>query len=244
MDKISIVTICHNCKADLEMTMQSVFSQDYRYKEYIIVDGGSTDGTKELLKHHEDQIDLIISEQDDGIYDALNKGISRASGEWIICLNAGDIFSSDHILSDILHDGIPQDKSFIYSDLIMYHDDGSKKLHKMDRAKGDIHHQNAIYRKNLHEQYGYYIVTHPYIVSDLIFFLSIPEEKYLKTDGPIAYVKYGGTSSNIWCAEQSWAAKVIFGYDTIPLIFLRDIRMRFGLWRRKIIRHFLSATYF
>lgn len=231
--KLSIITICYNCREDLEKTIQSVISQTYPDKEYIVIDGGSTDGSTKVLERYKDKIDILISEPDNGIYDALNKGIKKATGEWIICLNAGDVFTSEHIISTILSQEIPQDKSFIYSDFYLCHHDGTYELHRTNREKGEIHHQNAIYRKNLHKQYGYYIVTHPYIVSDLLFFLAIPASKYLKINTPISFVKYGGVSNGLWCAQQSWAAKVIYGIETIPMIFLRDLRMRFGLWRLK-----------
>ena len=94
------------------------------------------------------------------------------------------------------------------------------------RNKGEIHHQNIIYRRNLHLTFGYYIVTHPYIVSDLLFFLAIPESQYLKLKGHIADVKAGGVSDNLWCLIQSWAAKVIYGIDTIPHIFYLYVKTK------------------
>lgn len=162
--KISIITICYNCSADLEQTIQSVAAQDYPDKEYIVIDGNSTDNTPDVLRQYEKHIDILVSEPDDGIYDALNKGVKRATGEWIICLNAGDLFTSPHILTEIFSQQIPHEKSFIYSDFYLCHENGVKELRKTDREKGEVHHQNAIYRRSLHQQFGYYIVTHPYIV--------------------------------------------------------------------------------
>lgn len=234
IDKITIVTICYNCKADLESTIRSVAAQTYPNKEYIVVDGGSTDGTKALLEQYRDAIDLCISEPDDGIYDALNKGIRRATGEWIICMNAGDVFCSDDVLSKVFSLPIPDTKSFIYSDFLLAYDDGRTERRLCNRDTGDIHHQNAIYRRSLHATYGYYVVTHPYIVSDLLFFLAIPTDQYMKIDFTIARVKFGGISCQLWASEQAWAAKVVYGMETIPHIFYRDLRMRFGLWRQRI----------
>jgi glycosyltransferase involved in cell wall biosynthesis len=234
-NKVSIITICYNCKADLEKTMASVVAQTYTEKEYIVVDGGSTDGTADLLEQQRDNIDVCISEPDDGIYDALNKGVSRATGEWIICMNAGDVFYDDDVLSRVFANPIPQDKTFIYSDFELDHGNGKHEHRTCNRLTGDIHHQNAIYRRSLHQRYGYYIVTHPYIVSDLLFFLAIPAEQYLKTDHVIALVKADGISCQLWASQQAWAAKVVYGMETIPHIFYRDMRMRFGLWRRKIL---------
>jgi hypothetical protein len=164
----------------------------------------------------------------------MNKGIKASTGEWIICLNAGDTFTSDYILSDVFKTPIAEDTSFIYSDFWLCHDDGSKTLRITDRQQGEIHHQNAIYRRRLHEQYGYYIVTHPYIISDLLFFLAIPAEQYLKISTPIAFVKAGGVSDNFWCNQQAWAAKFIYGMDTIPGIFQKYLRQQFARWRRNI----------
>jgi glycosyltransferase involved in cell wall biosynthesis len=232
---VSIITICYNCRADLEKTLLSVASQTYADKEYVIVDGGSTDGTAELLQTHRGNIDLLISEPDDGIYDALNKGIRAAKGEWVICMNAGDTFTSDHVLENIFSRPIPDDITFIYSDFILLHADGRQELRKTDREQGEVHHQNAIYRKRLHERYGYYIVTPTYIVSDLLFFLAVPPQQFRKINTPIAFVKDGGISNGLWCSAQAMAAKVVFGLDTIPHIFYRYTRLRFGLWRQKVL---------
>lgn len=233
-ERISIITICYNCKDDLQRTLQSVASQRYANKEYIVVDGGSTDGSCELLDAHAAQIDVLVSEPDDGIYDALNKGIQRATGEWILCLNAGDVFASDHVLQDVLGQGVPGDKSFLYSDFYLVQPDGTRQLRLTDRSRGELHHQNAIYRRRLHEQYGYYVVTHPYIVSDLLFFLAVPEQAFLKVDTPIALVKAGGVSDQQWCTEQAWAAKIIYGMESFASVFVKYLRAHVVLAFRRI----------
>lgn len=238
-NKISVITICRNCRDDLERTIRSVVSQNYTNLEYVVVDGGSTDGTMQMLALYREHIDTLISEPDDGIYDALNKGIRAATGEWIICLNAGDAFTSDHILADIFNSPIATNTSFLYSDFWLCTDDGVKELRTTDRLQGEIHHQNAIYRKRLHEQYGYYIVTRPYIVSDLLFFLAVPAEQYQKISTPIAFVKAGGVSDNCWCNQQAWAARVIYGMDTIPGIYKKYLRQRFALMRHKLRSFFI-----
>lgn len=225
-NKISVITICYNCKADVEYTVKSVLSQNYSDIEYIIVDGGSSDGTLDMLKTYQHGISKLISEPDNGIYDALNKGIKAASGDWIICMNAGDIFSSPTVLADIFSQQIDAEKTVLYSDFLLYQTDANTIRRTTDRSTGEIHHQNIIYRRNLHLQYGYYIVTKPYIVSDLLFFLAIPEEQFQKLPSPIAKVKAGGISDNQWCTEQAWAAKMIYGMDTIPGIFLKYLRAR------------------
>ena len=80
--KLSIITIAYNNKAGLIKTMESVFSQTYKYIEYIIIDGGSTDGSKEVIEAFSDRLNYWVSENDNGIYNALNKGILKANGEY------------------------------------------------------------------------------------------------------------------------------------------------------------------
>ncbi len=94
---VSIVTVVFNGAATLERTMQSVFTQSYPNIEYIIVDGGSKDGTVELLRKHEERLDLWVSERDRGIYDAMNKGVALCSGAWVALINADDWCEPDTV---------------------------------------------------------------------------------------------------------------------------------------------------
>ena len=96
--RISIITIAFNNAADIEPTLQSVVNQDYPHIEYIVVDGASTDGTLEIVERYRNGIDRLISEPDDGMYDAINKGIAAATGEVIGLIHAGDrLYSADAI---------------------------------------------------------------------------------------------------------------------------------------------------
>lgn len=87
--KISVVTVCYNAADTIEKTMLSVLNQTHHDIEYIIIDGGSTDGTVEIIRKYADRIAYWVSEPDKGIYDAMNKGIKVATGEWINFMNAG-----------------------------------------------------------------------------------------------------------------------------------------------------------
>lgn len=93
MKRISIVTVVYNGERYLEKTILSVASQTYKDIEHVVVDGGSTDGTMEILKKHDSDIDVMISEPDKGLSDAMNKGANLASGDWILYLHADDTFS-------------------------------------------------------------------------------------------------------------------------------------------------------
>ena len=96
---VTVVTVCRNVKSSLEKTMNSLLHQSYAHIDYVIIDGASTDGTPEMLGKTEGI--RWISEPDKGIYDAMNKGIRMAEGEWVIFMNAGDVFASDDTLSKV-----------------------------------------------------------------------------------------------------------------------------------------------
>lgn len=98
---ISVVTVCYNSAHALEKTIASVTGQVYEHIEYLIIDGRSTDGTSEIIQKYRDQVDVWISEKDEGIYDAMNKAVGLATGEWINFMNAGDTFCTNRVIKDI-----------------------------------------------------------------------------------------------------------------------------------------------
>ena len=100
-DKISIITVVYNDVEHIEETIKSVISQDYQNIEYLVIDGNSTDGTLEICKKYSESISRIVSESDTGIYNAMNKGVKLASGEWLFFLNSGDVFYDEKVISNI-----------------------------------------------------------------------------------------------------------------------------------------------
>ena len=101
--KLSIITINYNDKIGLEKTIRSVISQTYKDFEYIIIDGGSSDGSLDIIKKYSNYINYWVSEPDKGIYNAMNKGIISAKGEYCNFMNSGDIFYDKNVLKDIFH---------------------------------------------------------------------------------------------------------------------------------------------
>lgn len=97
-NKISVITVVFNDVQHIRETMESYFSQTWEDKEYIVIDGGSTDGTVDIIREYCDRLAFWCSEKDDGIYDAMNKGINHATGDWINILNSGDLFASSQSL--------------------------------------------------------------------------------------------------------------------------------------------------
>lgn len=119
LPKVSIITINFNNRAGLEKTLTSVFEQAFTGFEYIVIDGGSTDGSVELLERYREKFSHCVSEPDRGIYHAMNKGIQAAQGEYLWFMNSGDAFHGRRALADMVagHD----DKDYIYANMIVDH---------------------------------------------------------------------------------------------------------------------------
>jgi acetyltransferase-like isoleucine patch superfamily enzyme len=116
--KISVITVVFNDAANIGKTLSSFFAQTYEDKEYIVIDGGSTDGTTEVIAAYQDRLSYYCSEPDKGIYDAMNKGISRATGDWICFLNSGDYFAADNALQKMMEGAAPDESDILYADSI------------------------------------------------------------------------------------------------------------------------------
>lgn len=101
--KFSVITVCYNAQSVIEDTIQSVIAQTYHHVEYILIDGASTDRTMNIVNKYKAHITTIVSEPDKGIYDAMNKGILLATGDYLCFLNAGDSFHEDDTLQQMVH---------------------------------------------------------------------------------------------------------------------------------------------
>lgn len=99
--KFSVITICYNAAATIERTLRSVTGQSWAGKEYIIIDGASKDSTLEIIGRYRDKVDILVSEPDKGLYDAMNKGLRLATGDYVLFMNAGDRFHEDTTLEQI-----------------------------------------------------------------------------------------------------------------------------------------------
>lgn len=125
--KFSIVTVCFNVVDTIEDTILSVINQTYSNLEYIIIDGASTDGTVDVIKKYSDRIAYFLSEPDKGIYDAMNKGIKVATGDWINFMNAGDTFFSNAVITSLVPQ-IERDSIIVYGDTVCVYSRGEKLI--------------------------------------------------------------------------------------------------------------------
>jgi len=133
--KISLITTTFNSAETLRDTLESVRRQDHADLEYIIVDGGSTDGTMDLIAEFDDIVAMSVSEKDDGIYDALNKGIGLATGEVVGFLHSDDMFSDEKVLSRIAEAFSHPDVDATYGDLDYVLRDDPSKIHRQWRSQ-------------------------------------------------------------------------------------------------------------
>ena len=112
--KVSVVTVCYDAINGIEKTISSVLGQSFPEIEYIVIDGGSQDGTVDVVKKYADRIDYFVSEPDGGIYDAMNKGVRASTGDWITFLNAGDTYYSCQSIEAVFSHEIPSDVDVVY----------------------------------------------------------------------------------------------------------------------------------
>lgn len=163
--KISVVTVVYNSKALIENTVKSIINQSYNHIEYIVVDGGSTDGTIDILNSYKKNISTLISEPDHGIYDAMNKGIRLATGDFVVFINSGDKFSSPDILENIFSNPEAASADVVYGDTDITDSEGNIIHSRRHRPPESLNwksfkrgmlvcHQSFIARRNLVESYN------------------------------------------------------------------------------------------
>lgn len=161
MPKLSVITIVYNNVRDIKRTIESVINQTYHDIEYLIIDGASTDGTLEVIKLYENRVSKIVSESDKGIYDAMNKGLALAKGDFILFMNSGDeIYDKD----TITHVFNQPEADIYYGETEMFNDDWQslgQRRHKAPKTFNwrsfkygmNISHQAIYIRKSLTELY-------------------------------------------------------------------------------------------
>ena len=162
LPKLSVITIVYNNARDIERTVLSVLNQTYTNIEYIVIDGASTDGTLEILKNYTPRISKVISENDEGIYDAMNKGLALAGGDYVLFMNSGDeIYSSDTV-EKVFASG--PDADIYYGETEMYDEGWNSLGQRRHRTPNNfnwkdfrfgmsISHQAIYIRRSLTEPY-------------------------------------------------------------------------------------------
>ncbi len=178
---ISIVSIVYNNVQYIRDAIESVLAQDYPRIEYVLIDGGSSDGTVDIIEEYCEQISIFISEPDEGIYDALNKGIRFASGDMIGILHSDDVFCDEYVVSDVIQKMSDTGAEICFSDMIIVDDKSGKIIryymsHYFKRWMFRIGwmppHPTAFTKKSLFEEFGLYSLAYK-VVGDFDFFVRI-----------------------------------------------------------------------
>ncbi len=151
---ISVITVVYDGESDLDATLQSSIGQTYPNIEILVIDGGSTDRTVEVIRRFDRSIDYWVSERDNGIYDAMNKGLARATGDWVIFMNGGDQFHSSAVIQALHDRGAFSRYDLVYGDCEMVCANGYKRILRSRRVenlwKGIVcSHQSLFAKRSL-----------------------------------------------------------------------------------------------
>lgn len=238
--KITVITVCLNAAKVISPTISSVLNQTYKNIEYIIIDGGSKDGTTEILNNYKQKNTLkYISEPDNGIYEAMNKGIKLATGKWIYFLGSDDVFCDDQVLERIFSTDY-KEAEIIYGNVQFLHSgaiyDGPFDQEKISQK--NICHQALFVQKSVFEQIGLfntrYRMSADYEFNLRWMGLNLPSQYVPET---VAVFNEKGLSGQIW--DQ------VFDTDFDQLLIKNNIlsKRSFLALKKKYFGVLYSTTY-
>ncbi|WP_417541608.1 glycosyltransferase family 2 protein [Methylophaga thalassica] len=205
--KISIITVCFNAAETIKSTIDSIASQNYQNIEHIIVDGGSTDGTREIISSS-DSVSKYIFESDDGIYDAMNKGIKAASGDIVGILNADDFYANENVLRNVAAAFADPSIDTVYGDLVYVDKENTDMIIRYWKSRPFVPglfqrgwmpaHPTFFVRKHYFDELGYYNTEYK-IQSDFeltMRFLEIYRLTSVYLPSIMIKMRIGGASNN------------------------------------------------
>ena len=195
MLKLSVITINYNNASGLKKTLKSVVTQKNIDFEYLVIDGGSKDESLALIHENENHINYWVSESDSGIYNAMNKGIKKAQGEYCLFLNSGDYLLDETILSKVFSN--PVDADILYGELLFDYGKEGKRLHKRPEKLSPLHlfhdniwHPASFIRRSLFSQIGLYNEAYKIAADYDFFFHAIVIQKVTTSYLPYAISIY------------------------------------------------------
>lgn len=195
--KLSVITVVYNDCQNIERTIKSVLNQTYNNIEYIVVDGCSNDGTIEIIKKYKKSISTFISEPDNGIYDAMNKGISLATGEYCCFMNSNDQFVNDHVIENLFKHN--QQADILYGDTIIVNNGKEEIAKPLSLNKFwkriPICHQSAFIKLELQKEYPYKLKYKVSSIYDFFYNCFYLGKKFQYVELPVSKYDMNGYSS-------------------------------------------------
>lgn len=249
--KVSIITVSYNSAKTIRDTIESVLSQDYSDIEYIVIDGGSTDGTIEIVNQYREHISRVVSESDRGIYDAMNKGIALAEGDVIGFLNSDDMYVSSFSVSQLMTPIRTQGVDAAFSDLVVVdaietekvvrYYDSSYFSPKKFRFGWMPAHPTFFAKKSAYKLAGNYSLDYQ-IAADyeiLVRMLYVHQLKYAYIQKPLVKMRKGGASSASLRSNWILNCEIVRAcrsngiFTTLPIVLLKIPQKLVGkFWKR------------
>ncbi|MES2993280.1 MAG: glycosyltransferase [Pseudomonadota bacterium] len=208
------MTVVFNDVGAIESTIESVLNQTFADKEYVVVDGASDDGTLEIVGRYADRIDLIVSERDRGIYDAMNKAVARASGEYILFMNSGDFFASVDALSAAAGSIQRGSEQIVFGAWLRRETDGRQRRCLPSLSDGFFNHQAILYSRSIHSWHGNYVCVPGLSTADYLYFATLLASKAVECrtiDSDLASIDVTGTSAGLQTFSQKHAIDYLCG---------------------------------
>ena len=209
--KVSIITISYNEVDHIEQTLLSVLNQDYDNIEYIVIDGGSTDGTVDIINKYKDRIAYFVSEKDKGIYNAMNKGLKHATGDVVGIINAGDWYAADNVVSEAVGILSKNQIDIVCAGHNVVKDDVFNTV-MLKKSFSDMHcgmiaaHESHFIRKDIYDKFGFYDESFKIAADyELLLRMYTSGAKFYAVNSVWVNFRAGGISStnHILCAEES-----------------------------------------
>ena len=209
-----MITVVYNGAGEIARTIESTLEQDHPDVEVIVVDGQSNDGTQAIVAGYGDAIDIFLSESDRGIYDAMNKGLALASGEFVLMMNCGDRFAAADALSCAAAATRPGVEQAVFGawERSNGHDRRTRCVPVLPTAY--FNHQSVLYSRSLHTRFGAYVDTPGFSAADYLFFSTLlcsTSVECRSLDETIAVIDIGGVSAGLQTISQKMAIDHLFG---------------------------------
>ena len=212
--KITVATVVFNGAASIGRTLESTLAQDCAHVETVVIDGGSTDGTQAVVGRYADAIDCFVSEPDRGIYDAMNKALARASGEFIVFMNCGDVFAGTGALSSAARTLVAGTEQVVFGAWQRREADGRIVDRKPSLAAGLFNHQAIVYSRSIHQRFGPYLAIPGLTTADYLFFASVIASGTVPCrciDDALAVIDVSGVSAGPQTLSQKLAIDFLVG---------------------------------